>query len=227
MSFSFTEDALRSAAIKADWYEVEALPTDNDIDHEFSHEFGRKMRKLIHISKENSKICRWVIWRKRMAILIATIIILCASAMSVSAIQTPVVKFITDVYEKLSHIFFEQDQSSQSTTDQFIAYEPTFIPEDFELVNRIVNGHVLLEYEKADDFISYSQQRLEDVSMNINTEGIELEELEFKGLTARYYSNQGLKNLIWYNEEYMFMVSSTLDRDTIFRIAESIKVNES
>jgi len=36
---------------------------------------------------------------------------------------------------------------------------------------------------------------IEDVSMHIITKGVELEELEFKGLPARYYSNQRMQNL--------------------------------
>ena len=52
----------------------------------------------------------------------------------------------------------------------------------------------------------------------------ELEELEFNGHPAKYYSNHGVQNLLWYDGEYLYMVSSTLDRDTVFRVAESIEV---
>jgi hypothetical protein len=62
--------------------------------------------------------------------------------------------------------------------------------------------------------------------MHINTEGIEVERFEFKGLPAMYYSNQGVQNLLWYDETYMYMVSSTLDKDAVFEIAGSVKVKE-
>jgi len=161
--------------------------------------------------------------RRRAVALIAAIIILFASAMSVSAVRAAVFEFITDVYEKFTHIFFDESRSSQDATDGFAIYVPAYIPEGFELVNKKTGGLVLLEYEKGDEFISYSQQRLENVSININTEGTELEELEFKGLPAKYYSNQGVQNLLWYDDEYLYMVSSTLDRDAVFRIAESVE----
>ena len=128
------------------------------------------------------------------------------------------------MYEKFTNIFFNESRSSQDTADGFTIYEPTYIPEGFELVNKNIDGLILLEYEKGNDFISYSQQCLENVSMHINTEGVELEELEFKGLPAKYYSNQGVQNLLWYDDEYMYMVSSTLDRDIVFKIAESIVI---
>ena len=82
----------------------------------------------------------------------------------------------------------------------------------------------MMEYEKENDFLSYSQQRLENVSMHINTEGVELEELEFKGFSAKYYFNRGVHNLLWHDSKYMYIVSSTLDRDTVFRTAESVEI---
>ena len=143
--------------------------------------------------------------------------------MSVSAVRAAVFEFITEVYEKFTHIFFNESRSSSDSAGEFIVRRPSFIPEGFELVSEKTAGPVLLVYEKGSDYISYSQQRVEDVSMDINTEGAELEELEFKGLPAKYYSNQGVQNLLWYDDEYLYMVSSTLDRDAVFRIAESVE----
>ena len=100
---------------------------------------------------------------------------------------------------------------------------PSYIPEGFVLVNQDSNGSVLLEYEKGNDYISYKQVRLNEVSMQINTEGIELEDLNFNGLPSKYYSNHGVQNLIWYDENYMYRVSSTLDRTVVFKVAESVK----
>jgi len=184
MSYSFTEAGLKSAVIKADRYEMEALPADNETDHVFSHDFEKKMQKLIRRSKKGNTIRGWVVWRRRAIALIAAIIILIASAMSVPAVRASVIEFITEVYEKFTHIFFDDNRSSQGAADEFVIFEPAYIPEGFELVNKIINGLVLLEYEKEDEFVSYSQQRLKNVSMHINTEGVELEELVFKGFSA-------------------------------------------
>ena len=223
MPYSFTEDALKSAVVKADRYEVGALPADNEIDHEFSRDFERKMQKLIRRSKKGNTIREWVVWRRRAVALIAAIIILFASAMSVPAVRASVIEFITEVYEQFTHIFFDESQSPWDASDEFIIYEPAYIPEGFELVNKITSGLVLMEYEKENDFVSYSQQRLENISMHINTEGVELEELEFKGFSAKYYSNRGVQNLLWHDGKYMYMVSSTLGRDTVFKIADSVE----
>ncbi len=224
MVINFTDDMLKKAVIKADIYEIETLPADDEIEYEFSNEFKRKIKKLIRQNKTRSQVEAMAFLRMRVVVFVAAIIILLVSAMSVSAMRAAVFEFITEVNEKFTHIFFNESRSSQDAADGFAIYEPAYIPEGFKLVNKNTDGLVLLEYEKENDFISYSQQCLENVSSNINTEGVRLEELEFKGLPAKYYSNQGVQNLLWYDEKYMYMVSSTLDRDIVFKIAESVEI---
>ncbi|HUM85137.1 MAG TPA: DUF4367 domain-containing protein [Lachnospiraceae bacterium] len=223
MKIDFTDEMLREAVVRADIRELEAMPADHEIEHEFSKRFERRMGKLIRRGKTGSPVGAIAFLRRHMVAFVAAIIILFASAMSVSAVRAAVFEFITEVYEKFTHIFFNESRSSSDSAGEFIVRRPSFIPEGFELVSEKTAGPVLLVYEKGSDYISYSQQRVEDVSMDINTEGAELEELEFKGLPAKYYSNQGVQNLLWYDDEYLYMVSSTLDRDAVFRIAGSVE----
>ena len=50
-------------------------------------------------------------------------------------------------------------------------------------------------------------------------------------LRCKQRVNQGLpqntiqprRQTLWYDDEYLYMISSTLDRDTVFRIAGSVK----
>jgi hypothetical protein len=226
MKIDFTDEMFREAVVRADIRELEAMPADHEIEHEFSKRFERRMGKLIRRGKTGSPVGAIAFLRRHMVAFVAAIIILFASAMSVSAVRAAVFEFITEVYEKFTHIFFNESRSSSDSAGEFIVRRPSFIPEGFELVSEKTAGPVLLVYEKGSDYISYSQQRVEDVSMDINTEGAELEELEFKGLPAKYYSNQGVQNLLWYDDKYMYMVSSTLDRDIVFKIAESVEITD-
>lgn len=223
MKIDFTDEMLREAVVRADIRELEAMPADHEIEHEFSKRFERRMGKLIRRGKTGSPVGAIAFLRRHMVAFVAAIIILFASAMSVSAVRAAVFEFITEAYEKFTHIFFNESRSSSDSAGEFIVRRPSFIPEGFELVSEKTAGPVLLVYEKGSDYISYRQQRVEDVSMDINTEGAELEELKLNGLPAKYYSNRGVQNLLWYDDEYLYMVSSTLDRDTVFRIAGSVE----
>lgn len=222
MPNSFTDDLFGAAVIKVDQLWINALPPDDQIDHIFSAKFERSMKKLIQKSKTKESVHLTRIWNKRFI----AIIMIISTAMSVSAIRQKVIEFVTEVYQKYTQVFFSESQSSQVESKIFTAYTPSYIPKGFELVNQDTKETVLLDYEKGNDFISYEQGWLGEISMQINTEGVDLEELKFNNLPAKYYSNKGVQNLIWYDSHYMYMVSSTLDRGTVFKIAESIKTNK-
>jgi len=199
------------------------LPSDDQIDHIFSSKFERSMKKLIHQSKKELSANRPRAFNKRFIAALVAIIIIISTAMSVSAIRQRVIEFVSEVYQKYTQVFFSESQSSSVESKIFTAYMPRYIPKGFELVNQDTNATVLLDYEKGNDYISYEQGWIDEISMQINTEGVKLEELKFNNLPAKYYSNKGVQNLIWYDNHYMYMVSSTLDRETVFKIAESVK----
>lgn len=226
MPVRFADEMFKAAVKKADWVKINALPSDDQIDHIFSAKFERNMEKLIRQSKKESSVRKPRVLNKRFIAALVAMIIIISTAMSVSAIRQRVIEFITEVYQKYTQVFFNESQSSQLESELFTAYMPSYIPKGFELVNQDTNGAVLLDYEKGNDFISYEQGWIDEISMQINTEGVQLEELKFNNLPAKYYSNKGVQNLIWYDNRYMYMVSSTLNRETVFKIAESVKTAE-
>lgn len=225
MSIDLSDEKLKKAVITADRYEINALPLDSQIEHTFSVLFEWKMRKLIRTSKKG--IRNKVRWNRRTLIACILIIILSfASVMSVSAVRKQVFEFISEIFEKYSQIHYEKSEPTDMPTinsDNFEAKLPEYIPEGFELYLEDMQGIVRLDYAKDNDYVSYEQMRIEQVSMQINTEGVELVDLTFNDLPAKYYSNQGVQNLIWYDDIYQYMVSSTLDREEVFKVAESIK----
>jgi hypothetical protein len=54
MKIDFTDEMLREAVVRADIRELEAMPADHEIEHEFSKRFERRMRKLIRRGKTGS-----------------------------------------------------------------------------------------------------------------------------------------------------------------------------
>lgn len=221
MPDSFDDDKLKKAIMKADEYYLNSLPQSKDITHQFSNRFETRMRKLIRQSKKKEKTAKPLRFRWRTAVLLAGIIILLVFSMSVSAVRITVFELISNVYEKYTEIFFDSSQSIPD--DKFIAFKPSYIPNGFKANIEDLDGSVYLEYVKDDDYIIYEQKRREDVSTHINTEGVEVEFIEFNERPARYYSNQGTQNLIWYDDSYMYSISSTLDKNEVYKIAEGIQ----
>ncbi len=225
MTIRLTEKVLKDAVIRAARYDMDSLPPDSQIDHEFSPEFIEKMRVLIQQSKKmDTKTLP--VWRRKLVVGIAAILVLLSiAAMTITPVRAKIHELIQEIYKQYTHISFSGSGNTADDT-AFRQTMPTYIPEGFNLVIEDLEGTVLLFYEKGIDNISYEQIRIRDVSKIINTEGVELEELEFQGFPAQYYSNQGEQSLMWCDDEYFYTVSSTLDRDTVFKIAESVQPKE-
>lgn len=222
MTVRLNEEALRKAVMKADRLFLDSLPSDDRMSHIFSGRFERGMKKLIRRSERSTPAVKTHVWRKRWVAVLAAVIMTVSAAMSVSAVRQSVFRFASQIYEKYSRIFFSQTVSAPQSETGFTECRPSWLPAGFQLVQTENNGLLRLEYENGADMISYSQQNAGDVTMNINTEGVVLEDVKVGGLSAKYYSNQGMQNLIWHDDRYVYTVSSTLDRNTVFEIAESV-----
>jgi len=220
-----TENNLKSALINVDKLLISSLPDDKHIIHNFSPSFEGKMKKLILRSKrmEKNLSSRY----RRIIAITAIVIVLATVTLSIPNVRAAISEFIIEVYDKYSHIFFENDNYDDNNhSEEFISYAPTFIPDGFEVTFENYDDSVLIEYENqlGDQMISYIQQYKDDLSAYINTEGVQLEEIIVNGFSAYYYSNKGTQNLLWYDDHYYYRLSSTLDKEMLVKIAESIEV---
>lgn len=227
MPINYSEESLKAAVIAADRLFIDALPSDKEIDHVFSKRFECHMKKLIQKYSSGKITAKSHIMRKRWIAILAVVIMVFSMALSVSAVRQSIYKFVSQVYQKYTQLFFSQTSSSSQTESLiFEAYIPSYIPDGFQLVHQEKEDMVMLEYEKGKDFVSYDQEPVENISARINTEGIKIEDTKLNGTPAQYYSNKGIQNLIWYDDHYMYTVSSTLDRKTVFQIAESVHLKK-
>lgn len=223
MDYDLSDKILQEALLNVDRYELSLLPDDNEINHMFSKSFIKKMNKLIRQSKRNGNYMPLTFFKKRFVAVLVAGIITIGSAISVYAARKYIYKFFTEIYEKYTHIFFKSDNTKSNLDFEFQAYSPAYIPDGFKLTLKNINTTVLLVYENTNQYISYSQIKLDEASLDINTENVRLENIKFLGLPAKYYSNCGIQNLIWHDDHYMFSVSTTLPKEDLFEICESIK----
>ena len=224
MSYNFTEEELKEALIRADFYEMNSLPNDEQIQHTFSLKFERKMRKLIRKSKKQLPRKKPLLHlRKKTLVLIAALIaVLSVSVLAVPPVREKIGDFAAQIYEKVTHLFWEEEEVSHNYFKNFQEIRPSYIPEDFELIREENQNMVFLQYVKEDDYIVYMQNRLVGTSTHINTEGATPEEFIWNGFSAIYLSNQNVQLFVWHDDIYTYEIQSSLDKEVILQIAESV-----
>ena len=107
-------------------YAASAVPVS------FSPTFERKMDRLIRAQRKPYYMM--VNTRPKRALLsfAVVIILLITMIFSVSALREPVLRFIVEVYEKFSKVFYHQQEEEYFPATLEIYYSPTWLPEGYQ-----------------------------------------------------------------------------------------------
>lgn len=103
-------------------------------------------------------------------------------------------------------------------------YEPTWIPEGFELTEDELIGEICYwqEYMKGKHQVEF-QQNIVNAGITIDSEDMEREAVMINGYQGQLNSKEGKTGLIWATGEYVFMISSDLGKEEVLKMAESVK----
>lgn len=140
---------------------------DSDIDYEFSPGFKRKMKSLFNETDKHTPAQRRRPYKTIIAI-VAAVLILLASLMSVSASKMPIVYFFTEKNKTFLDFFFSGNISKT------IEYEYSFskLPKGFsEAMSEVNEYSVHKAYKnKKGDLIVFNQETTEDLAYSIYNE---------------------------------------------------------
>lgn len=190
-----------------------------------NYNFQYKLHKLINRQKHSY-------WRftnttaKRIAVAIATLIILLSSGMTVPALREPVVDFIIKTYQEFSSYFISGNVPNNAPETIEKVSCPTYIPEGFYETNKIadsVSNLTVWENGNGENFTL--TQNLLTVSSNINTENTTVDEIIIGEFEVTTFENNGRRLYLWNNEVYSFVLdtSSHLNTSEAEKIILSIK----
>lgn len=227
----FNDNDLKMAAQLVAESMLNNLPPKSECEHDFSDNFLAKMEKLLHRQKQ----CQ--AWHKMVrfaAAVIITVTITFGAVMAASpTARAAVVQWVREIYENsMIYRFF-----SETTEDTLPLYRLDWIPEGFEetdvFYNDIRYKALYLNDETGQGFVfEYYYMDDSTAPMVIPGDGCVLEQTKINGNPADYYQESDGADtniLMVFDEEnnICFSVSATLDKDSIFTIAEHIVLDDS
>ena len=152
------------------------------------------------------------------------------SVFSVEASRKAVLQWFARQGQKQDDFHFEQtvepkEKEPPKTIEEI--YAPTYIPEGFELVDEMVAEEIysVQNYAKGKHYIALEQD-IVNVGLAIDSEDMNREEVTVQGYQGQLNSKKGKTILIWATGEYVFTLSSDLDKEEVVKIAESIREKE-
>lgn len=195
--------------------------------HRFSLRFHLKMMPLLHKAKKRAMEPIPHRGRQLAAALLAAALMTVTVAMAVPAIREKVFKMVRDVYEKYSHIHYEQvgPVEESPSSEEFTPYHLTYVPEGFSLVeDRTTDISHTERFENSNGLrIVLNQSRFDETEISLDTENEEPEKIMLSGgKSANYLGNHSLKVIYWDNEEYFFLISGHLVKEDLVKVANSL-----
>lgn len=192
-------------------------------DYVPSEKHKKAMAEMLGNKPKKRRVSKSV---RTVLIVAAVLVMLFACAMSVSAVRRAVYRFFFSFEADHAVVCVStEDNMLDSRSMTMITYfrEPSFIPEGFEEIKRTeLEAKLKIVYQSDNCFITYRQETILDHAQ-VDTEKAFSTEIDMNG-TIGYYSSTNHQNvLIWYDDEYIYKITSTLDIDTIIIIAESVK----
>lgn len=196
--------------------------------HTFSPAFEKNMRELIAQKRRSTLyVHTGRIWRQAACFALATLVGLSACFVGVGAWSNRFLRMVEQRYPDHTSISFDRTGEGTAQTSDAM-YTLTKVPEGFRRVSHTNSPDGFLNrvgFENADGrMIGFEQTFAENIGMHLNTEGAELESIEFRGHPARFLENQGWCMLFWYDDKYVYMLDTTLPREETLKIAEDVKI---
>lgn len=221
----FDDNDLKAAAQLVAGSMLDSLPSRAECEHEFSDDFTAKMDKLLH--RQKRQIWYTVIRYAAVIVLTATLALGTVMAASPTA-RAAVLKWTRELYDAGTVYRFYSEVSDAPLP----AYELGRLPEGFEETSVYrSNSFCRAMYSNAEtgkSFVfEYSYMNIGTVQTVTSGNEDSVEQTKVNGMPADFYRLRKAKYisaLLIFDEEndIYFSITGTLDRDSIFDIAEHI-----
>ena len=229
---------------------LEGIPSEEELAAQlsFSFAFRRKMRRLFRKVRKMDAAkamddsagirgpgvtkSRIPVIRRKRLLLVAIILSILISAMSVVAARETVRNFFIRIYETFTEIIFNRDvdqlpettQTVSTASDPSLAMLPTWQPEGYEKIDQLETGGIyqIIYANQAGDELVFERHFSDTMSMLLDTEGVQVEEVHIGTITGFYYSKKNWQTLIWQEDTYILMIYGKISKEELLNMANSI-----
>ena len=196
---------------------------EGEID--LGYDYERYMNRLIKRSK-NPFQRYFNTTGRRIAGIVAAVLIVFSCSMTVKAVREPIVEFFTNIYEEFIEIFFSEDDIANAPDTIETVYTLGVIPEGYIVDQFYVYDHVTYMTWKNEhgDRLVLSQDIL-DGSLMLDTEESNYDIIEWGGHRIAFAEKYGAKYFYWNSDQYAFSltVSSNIPKDEVFALIDSLE----
>ena len=222
---------LKAALQEAYFMELEEMPSEEKLSEDealtFSSAFERKMKRLI---RRADHPIRYRIAQIAACLLLAALLSGCTVLAVSPEARAAFVGWVREVYEGW---FVYHYIGKEQAVPENVVFCPTWMPDGYELIVEPENrAHMIAIYENPEEDIILFNCYMNTESMNLQIgEDTQLIDTYVSNISADLYidnTSGAVNHLVWEdeNKQRIFWITSTLDGETMVKIAESVEAQE-
>lgn len=222
---------LKAALQEAYFMELEEIPSEEKLSEDealtFSSAFERKMKKLI---RRADHPIRYRVAQAAACLLLAALLSGCTVLAVSPEARAAFVGWVREVYEGW---FVYHYIGKEQAVPENVVFCPTWMPDGYELIVEPENrAHMIAIYENPEEDIILFNCYMNTESMNLQIgEDTQLIDTYVSNISADLYidnTSGAVNHLVWEdeNKQRIFWITSTLDGETMVKIAESVEAQE-
>ena len=226
---------------------LDGLPSEDELAARltFSAAFKRKMRRLLRkarkmetarqsaVPADSCRSTRRVYSiRKKRLLLVAIILSIFVSVMSIASAREAVFGFFMRIYHTFTEIVFNRDldlppettQPLPADTADYVTMVPALLPEGYKKVDQLEAGDLLqiTYFNPNGDELVFERQVSDTLKMIIDTESVQIDEVQICDFKGFFFIKKNFKNLVWLEEPFMITIYGNITKEELINMAESI-----
>lgn len=197
---------------------------ESQVEYEFSDSFEKKMSKLVRSEKKKS----WHWFNtpyKRVALIVAILMMLFVTACSVPAIREGVVNFIINTFDIGHKITFEGDLRNEIEQVYSLTYLPDGFTQSEEYKDDASRSKIYYGANKQ-DYIHFYQRITDSTEIRLDNEYGSMEKIVVNEFDVYLYTRSDSNFLLaqWIQDGYVMKLSwkGTVDQETMIKMVESV-----
>lgn len=210
---------------------MKAYPEEEEIAHEFSEGFEKRMEKLLTRVRQKERYGIPIKTGARIAAAVA-LILAGSVAVSVNTDALNLERIKEKLYEYTQVIHKKETEKKyyapEEKVGEFVPLYPAYIPEGYELTIEDSDGTFLfLSYENSEGtgFIIDQEQVKDGMVVGEDNEYVREEKADILGYDGRIcYKEDGQVHIWWESENTLYLVgSNSFGKEELLKICESLK----
>lgn len=204
---------------------------NNDPNLEITAEEQKKyhllIKKAVHQKYKIKHRKKFVKLLNRVAVICLVVLVgISTCILTVDAFRAEFLNLFVNPKENHAEIEFNSSQEASKIPDWVSL--PQYIPKNFYETSAIYNkDNVLVDYTNTqnNNFISFTQDRSENITAHIDTEEMqEYKNVDINGIEGIYMFKEGYSTLTWQGSQCVFGIFSQLSEEEVIKIAESVEI---